>query len=87
MWREKTPLNLDLIWLCHPNFWDMAFILRYYKNLNLKIDPSTLRKKCIDGTFQAYKSEIKVGSKKLTWFINREQVINYGQKTLKKACK
>ena len=83
MWKEKPPINLDTKWLCHPWFWDMCFILKYYKNINIKVDSSTLRKKCTAGTFEAYKSSINIGSKKETWFINREQVIKYGKKTLK----
>ena len=66
MWKEKQVINY--IFLCHPNFWGMRFVMKYFKNHNVKIDESTLRKKCQSKSFKSYKQ----GGK---WFISREQII------------
>ena len=76
--NEREPVDLNQIYLCHPWYWDMSFIIKYFKSLGLEIETSTIRKRCSRKDFDAHKDFGGKGKKRI-WYISREQIITFAQ--------
>ena len=74
----SSKIDLDQKFLCHPDYWDMEYVLKYLKNMGIDPEPSTLRKKCIKGEFDAQKGECEKRGK-LIWYVRRTDIIKFSK--------